>query len=162
MAPEILVALVGLPVGVDQRRVVVQSGLDVADGLERLVLHLDRGSGLGGDLGRQRGDRRDDVALEAHVVPREQPPVLHEVAVEHVGDVLVGEDGEHTGQRPGAARVDGEDARVRVVRVAKLGVELPRQAQVGGVPAGAGDLLLAVRPQERGRLGLGDAHESAG
>ena len=158
VAPEVLVALVGLPVRVDQRRVVGERGLDVAHGRQRLVLHLDRRGRLGGDLRRQRGDGGDDVALEAHVVPREQQAVLDEVAVQHVGDVLVGEDGEHARQRPRAGRVDREDPRVRVVGVAELRVELPGQAQVGRVPAGAGDLLLPVRPQERGPLGLGDAH----
>ena len=48
----------------------------------------------------------------------------------------MGEDGEHTRQRPGAARIDGNDPRMRVVGVAELGVELPRQAQVDRVPAG--------------------------
>ncbi len=43
----------------------------------------------------RRGDAGDDVALEAHGVPREQPPVLHHAAVEHVGHVLVRDDGDH-------------------------------------------------------------------
>ena len=57
---------------------------------------------LGGDLGRQRGDGRDDVALEAHALAREEPAVLDEVAVEDVRDVLVREHGEHARQRPRA------------------------------------------------------------
>ena len=110
----------------------------------------------------QRGDRGDDVALEAHALLGEQPPILGEVAVEHVRHVLVGDDGEHARHRPRPARVDGDDAGVRVVGVAELRVELPRQVQVGRVAAGAGDLLLAVRADERGGLGLGDAHGCGG
>ncbi len=135
VSPELLVALVGLPVGVDQRRVVRQRRLDVAHGRQRLIFHLDRRSRLGGDLGRQRGDRRDDVALEAHVVAREQPAVLHEVAVQHVRDVFVRDDGKDARQRPRPARVDRDDPRVRVVGVAELRVQLAGQVQVGGVPA---------------------------
>ncbi len=149
VAPELLVGLVGLPVLVDQRRILRERGLDVADGRQRLVLDLDCSGGLGGDLRSQGGDRRDDVALEAHPLLGEQAAILGEVAVEHVRHVLVGDDGEHARHRAGAAGVDRDDAGVRVVGVAELRVELARQVEIGRVAAGAGDLLLPVRSEER-------------
>ena len=83
----------------DERRVVGERSLEVGHDGQRLVVDLDQRRGLLGDLRRRRGDAGDDVALEAHRVPREEPPVLDHAAVEHVRDVLVGDDGEHAGQR---------------------------------------------------------------
>ena len=58
------------------------------------------------DLRRHRRDGGDDVGLEAHLLLREQAAVLDHLAVEHVGHVLVREDGEHAGQRPRLRGVD--------------------------------------------------------
>ena len=93
---------------------------------QRLVVDLDQRGGLLGDLGGRRGDAGDDVALEAHRVLREQPPVLDHAAVEDVGHVLVRDDGEHAGQRARLRRVDPRDPRVRVVGVAELRVRAGR------------------------------------
>jgi hypothetical protein len=134
---------------VNERRVVSERELRVAQRLQRLVLDVDRHRGLGGDLGRQRRDGRDDVTLEANAITREEPPVLNQLAVEDVRDVLVCQHGEDAWHRTGSAGVDRNDASVRVVRVAELGVELTRQVQVGRIAARARDLLLAVRPDER-------------
>ena len=60
----------------------------------------------------------------------------------------MGDDGEHTGQRPCALGVDAEDAGVRVVGVAERGVELARQREVGGVATGPGHLLAPVGADE--------------
>ena len=98
--------LVALPVRVDERRAVGERGLEVGDDGQRLVVDLDQRGGLLGDLRRRRGDAGDDVALEAHLVLREQPAVLDHAAVEHVGHVLVGDDREHAGQRARLRRVD--------------------------------------------------------
>ena len=142
----------------DQRRALGGRRLDVGDGRKRLVLDLDQRRRGGGDLRRQRGDGGDDVALEAHLLLREQPAVLGHVAVAHVRDVLVREDGEHARHRRAPCVVSmRDDARVRVVGVAELRVQLPGEVQVGRVAAGAGDLLLAVLAQEC-RRGLGDGH----
>ena len=75
-------------------------------------------------------------AFEAHAVSRAKSlRSLARVAVEHVGDVLVREDGEDARQRPCLRRVDRDDARVRVVGVAELRVQLACEVQVGRVPA---------------------------
>ena len=104
----------------DERRVVGERRLEVGHDGQRLVVDLDQRRRLLGDLGRRRRDAGDDVALEAHGVLREQAPVLDHAAVEHVGHVLVRDDGEHAGQRARLRRVDPRDPRVRVVGVAEL------------------------------------------
>ena len=153
MPAERLVALVRLPPGVHEWRVVRERRLEVGHDRQRLEVDLDQRRRLAGDLGRQRRDAGDDVALEADGVPGEQAPVLDHPAVEHVGHVLVRDDGEHARERARLRRVDARDPRVRMVGVAERGVELARERQVGRVAACAGHLLLPVRPDERcGRL----------
>ena len=149
---ERLVALVALPVRVDERCAVGERGLEVGDDGQRLVVDLDQRRRLLGDLRRRRGDTGDDVALEAHRVLREEAPVLDHAAVEHVGDVLVGDDGEHAGEGPRLRRVDPRDPRVRVVRVAELRDELSGKDEVGRVAAASRHLLLAVGTDERPRF----------
>ena len=56
---------VGGPVGVHERRAGGQRRLEVVDDRQRLVVDLDQVDRLLGDLGRDRGDRGDDLALEA-------------------------------------------------------------------------------------------------
>jgi hypothetical protein len=58
----------------------------------------------------------------------------------------------HAGVALGGRGVDAADARVRVRRAHDAGEEHPRQADVGGVPRGAGDLGPAVET----RRGLAD------
>ena len=123
--------------------------LEVGDDGKRLELDLDERSRLARDLGRQRRDAGDDVALEADRVAGEQPPVLDHPAVEDVGDVLVRDDGEHTRERAGLRRVDADDARVGMVGVAERRVGLAREREVGRVAARAGHLLAPVRADER-------------
>ena len=96
---------------------------------QRLVVDLDQRCRLLGDLGGRRRDAGDDVALEAHRVLREEPPVLDHATVEDVGHVLVGHDGEHAGERARLRRVDARDPRMGVVGVAELRDELSRRAR---------------------------------
>ena len=110
--------------GMDERGVVREGRFEIRHNGERLVLDLDQGGRLLGDLRRRRRDPGDDVALEPHRVLREEPPVLDHPPVEHVGHVLVGHHGEHAGERPRLRRVDAGDPRVRVVRIAELRHEL--------------------------------------
>ena len=149
---ERLRALVRLPVGMDERRVVGQRRLEIGHDGQRLVVDLDQRRRLLRDLRRRRRDPRDDIALEANGVLREQAPVLDHAAVEHVGNVLVRDDGEHAGQRPRLRRVDPGDPGVRVVGVAELRDELAGEDEIGRVAARAGHLLLAVRANERPRF----------
>ena len=145
---ERLVALVGIPVRVHERGVRGKRRLDVRHRRQRLVLDLDQPDRLLGELRRRGRDGGDDVALEPHLLLREQAPVLDELAVANVRHVLVGQYREDSRQRPCARRVDADDACARVVGVAKPGMELTRQVEVGRVAAGPGHLLLAVRADE--------------
>ena len=88
-------------------------GLDVVDDGQVLVLHLDEGGCALRDLRRERGDARDDLALEAHDVAGEQRAVLHDAAEEHVGHVLVGDARRTRLAWRGGGHVDARDAGVR-------------------------------------------------
>ena len=90
------------------------------------------------------GDAGDDLGLEPHHVLREQRPVLREPAEPDVGEVVLRHDRQHAGQGLGRRRVDRQDLRVRVVGVAELRGRHAGHRHVGGVAAGAGDLLDAV------------------
>jgi hypothetical protein len=145
---------------VDQRCIRVERLLRVGHRRERLVLHVDQGDRLLGQLRGHRRDCGDDVCLESHLLFGEQPPVLDQLAVEHVRHVRMGQDGKDARERPRPRRVDRDDPRPRVVGVAKPRVQLPGHRQVGGVAANPGDLLLAVRPNERPLLGRAHAVSS--
>ena len=80
---------------------VEQRLLGVGHRRERLVLDLDQLDRALGDLGRERGDRGDDLALEAHDVAGKQRAVLDEAAVADVRDVVLREHGEDAGERRG-------------------------------------------------------------
>ncbi len=139
---------VGGPVDVHERRVGRQRGLEVVDDRQLLVLDLDQVDGLLRDLGRERRDGRDGVALVAHVLLAEEVAILHEVAVEDVGHVGVGRDGEHAGERLRLGRVEPRDAAVRHAGELELRVQHAREVQVGRVAAGARDLVRAVCADE--------------
>ena len=126
--------------------VVVHRGLEVDDGRKGVVVDRDQAGRLLGDLGRDRGHAGDDVALPANLLLREEPPVLDHPPVLHVRDVLVRQNGEYPTQRARLRGVDAGDARVGVIRVAELRVELAGQVEVGRVPARARHLLDSVRP----------------
>ena len=132
------------PVLVHQLGALRERALHIDDGRLRLVGDLDHRRGLLGELGRERGHRGDDLALEAHGVGREQPLILDEGAVRDVRDVLVGDHRKHAGERPGGARVHREDARAGVVGEPELGVEHAREGHVRRVAARSRDLLPAV------------------
>ena len=136
----------------DERRIVGERRLEVGHDRQRLVVDLDQRRRLLRDLRRRRSDPRNDVALEANGVLREQAPILDHAAVEDVRHVLVGDDREDARQRAGLRRVDPGDPGVGVVGVAELRDELAGEHEVGRVAAGSGDLLLAVRADERPRF----------
>ena len=141
-------------------RAVAQGVLGVGHGLERLVVDLDQLDGALGDLGRERGDRRDDLALEAHDVAGKQGAVLDEPAVADIGDVVLREHREHAGEPAGPARVHAQHAGVGVIGIAEAGVQHPRPGQVGRVPAEPRDLVLAVLADERLAPLFDDRHGS--
>ena len=149
LADDILGGSVRRPVLVQQRCSGLEGGLDVADDLERLVVDLDQLDGPLGDLVGECRHRRDQLALVAHLVLGEQPPVLDERPVADVGHVIVRDHGEHPRQLPCLGGVDARDAGVGVVGVAELGLEHAGHVQVGGVAPKTGHLVLAVLPDER-------------
>jgi hypothetical protein len=154
-ADDVLARLVGLPARVDERGAVGERQLGVGDRGELLALDLDERGGVRGDLGRQRGDRGDDLALEAHDVLREQGAVGDERPVQHVRDVRLGDHREHAGDGARLRGVDAQEARVRERRVHELRVQHAGEGHVGRVAAEARHLVLAVRPDERPALRAG-------
>jgi hypothetical protein len=64
----------------------------------------------------------------------------------------VREDGEYAGKSAGLSRVDADDARVCVIRVTELRVQLAGEIEVGGIPSGPRHLLFSIRTHERGRV----------
>ena len=140
--------LEALPVLVDERRVVSECRLDVTDGRQRLVLDLDQSDGLIRDLPGQGRDPGENVALEAHLLLREQPSVLDHCAVADVRHVLVRQHGEYSRQRPRLRRVDTHDPRVRVVGVAETGMHHAGESHVSRIAADSRHLLPSVRADE--------------
>ena len=104
-----LVGAVLLPLLVHERRAVAQRGLEVVRRRERLDLELDRVGGGLGQLGRQRGDGRDDLALVADDAGGEQRAVLDVRAVADVRHVGLRQDGEDAGHRARARGVEPRD-----------------------------------------------------
>ena len=148
VAHERLVGAVCLPLLVHEVGALRHRRFEVGNRRQRLVLDLDQVDRLLGDLGSQRRDPGDDIALPAHLLAGEQPPVLHHASVLHIRHVLVGDDGQNPGQGPRRLGVDPQQAGMRVVRVPELRVQLAGQAEVGGVAADSGHLLLTVGPDE--------------
>jgi hypothetical protein len=157
---DVLVLVVGREIGMDERGPRLHRLLEIGDRGQRLVVDLDQAGGLGGDLGRERRDTGDDLALEAHDVLGEQVSILHEGAEAHVGQLVLRHDRDDAGQGARLRGVDAQDARVRVIRVAEPRVRHTGEIEVGRVPAGARDLLLAVRTNEA-RHGLDGCHSEA-
>ena len=107
--------------------------------------------GVDRPLGGSRIDGRDrghHLALEAHDVASEQAAVLHERPVAHVGHVVGGEHGVHSGEGASRGDVDAGDAGVADVGVAELGDEHAGERQVGRVPTAARHLVGPVGPHE--------------
>ena len=149
-ADDSIQALVRLPLGVDQRTSGVEGALGVEDGLQRFVLDLDQAGSRGCRLLGEGGDRGHHLALEAHHAAGEKSAVGDRVAVAHVGHVVLGDRRQHARMPAGSDQVQPADPGVRPARVDELGVEHPRQRQVGGVARLAQDLLQAVGAPARG------------
>ena len=165
----------GVLVAVDQRGAGAHGVLRGEDGVQHLVLHLQRpdagfrrGHGVGDDGGDPLPDEPD------HVV--EHPGVVRVVGVELVlgrgkqlrGRVLVGEDRLDAGNPQRVRGVDGQHAGVGVRRAQEFHVQEPGQlvrGDVQGVARRAGDDGAAgggrdvVAQLARARLGLAHARD---
>ena len=138
------------PAVVHQRGVGGETGLDVGDRRQRFVLDDD---GVHRPLGRGRidcGDGGDDLAFEPDDVAGEERAVLDEPAVPHIGNIVGGQHGEHTGDLACRGHVQVGDPCAADVRVAELGGQHAGEGEVGGVAAAAGDLVGAVGADEAG------------
>ena len=139
---------------------------DVRDHRQFLVLDLDqldrRHRGRHG-LGR---DRSDLLAVEAHLVDREDRPVLDRVSVVRVEVVEIGarEDADDAGHALGGRGVDRGDPAVGDRAAQHLAVEHPRNQQVADELGFAPQLLARVPPRVRPadvRPGLGNGRGHA-
>jgi hypothetical protein len=138
------------PIGVDERSAVAQRRLRVEDRLERLVFDPDPPAGLGCELGRERRDGGDDLALETDDVAGEERPVANERAVPAVRHIVLGQHREHTGQRTGGRDVDGHEPGVRNAGEQQLAVDETWTGEVGEVASAAGRLLEGVGSRDAG------------
>ncbi len=145
-------ALVDLVVGpalVDERRVRGQRRVQVRDHRQGLVVDLDQVGRLARDRRRQRGHGRDDLALPADHVLREQRAILDEEPVADVGHVGGRDDRHDPGQGLRLRGVESADPGVADVRVPEAAVQEAGHVEVGRIAADARDLFLAVEPDGR-------------
>ena len=113
---------------------------------QHLVLDLDQVERLlrDGQLVRRHGGHR--LAGEDHPVDGEHRVRARRRLLLELGDVGRRQDGPHAGQRLGPARVDAEDAGVRVGAPQELGVQKPSRLEIRHVLDLPRHLLRAVRP----------------
>ena len=143
--------LVGLHVGfflVEDERGVLGPGLGgIMDSGQRLVGHFDELFRLFEDLGRFRDHERDRVAevMRQPADGDERILVVLEMAdLVFPGNIRRRDDADDAGQRRGLRRVDGEDARARILAAHGGAVAHIGQIPVVGVFAVAEDLFLDV------------------
>ena len=153
-ASEPLLLEVGGQGFVDHGRVGPHSVLEGQHRLQHLVVYVNEGQGLLGDVGAGGGDGGHGVALVeglmvGHDVLGHQPHVA--LGFSQVNDLVLnnrevlGRDcGQHAGQGLGLAGVYRPDAGVGVGAAQHLAVEHPGQLDVGPILGGAGDLLYPV------------------
>jgi hypothetical protein len=142
---DLLAEVAGLAVGVDLHRARVERLLRVEVGGQELVHHLDGIERLDGGVLVDRRHRGHAVAHVEHLV-QGQRILVGRPRDDAVGDgkVAAGDHRVHArhGQRP--ARIDGDDARVRVGAALDLAVEQPRELEVVGVAGDAPHALHRV------------------
>ena len=127
------------------RRVRLQRLFRIDHKRQRLVGDVDK---LGAVFGERAGvgdDGGDPFADIARLIDGERI-ALHlrrfEAAHQLIGrggKFFAGDDGVHAGQRQSGFGVDRNDASTRTVGLHRHGVQHPRQYQIGGITAGAGD-----------------------
>ena len=141
-------ARVGLGPRVRHRR---RPGLHRPQGVDRdrqhLVHHLDQVERLLRDRQLVRRHGGHGLAGEDRAVDGEHRVRPGRRLALELGDVGRRQDGPHAGQRPGAARVDPDDAGVRVGTSQELRVKEPAGLEIGHVLDLARHLLRPVRPR---------------
>jgi hypothetical protein len=155
-------AAVAVELVVHLRRTGLERGAHVDDRRQRLDLELDRlgrVARLRQRLGDDGGDRVADVAhlaLGEHRMLRLEHRLAEAVgdlpAAGHTadgGEVLGGEDLQHTGHRGRPGGVESGDPAVRHVRAQEDGMGLARPVQVVGVAAAAGQEAYILAALQR-------------
>ena len=139
---------------VQQRRTGCHRAVEVQHRRQRVVVDADRRQRRGRDARRGRRHRRHRVAVVQHLLARHH--VAAEVAARDLGlaardialrrrqEILRGHHREHAGQRERGARVDAEDARVRVRAAQHAAPDHARQRVVRAVARAPRDLVDAV------------------
>src|SRR5688572_19873061 len=130
---------------VELRRVGFERALGLEDRLEHFVLDADQPKRAVRRFfidGRDRGDAITDVAgaVDAQRVLVTRPG--NDAVLD--GHFAAGSDRVHAGQRFRFARVNGDDARVRVRRAQDLAVQHARKRHVVGIDGGARYLAVAI------------------
>ena len=151
--------VVGVGAGKEPGRSRRQRGLHRGHHGQGRILHLDLIEGVLGDVAGVRDHQGDRLADIPHHAPGDgrleiarrpfgdRHPVGNDGARGHV---VGGEDGPHAGQRPGAPRIQTEDARVRVTGAQHHRLEHALRAHVGHEAAVAGEEGLGAQPCEGG------------
>ena len=146
---------VRLPIWVHKRGAWSSRLFDVVHHRQRFDVDLDQvESGLR-DGGSGGGDSGDDLALEAHPLTREQATVLDVRTVLEIGDVGMGDDGEHAGESLGLAGVETRDATIGDTGIEELAVRHASELHVCRVATETGHLVLAILALKRPALDNG-------
>ena len=144
---------------VDERRAGAGRIDGVHDGRPRLVLHPDPRGGVLGSVAVRRDDGRERFADVAHAGRGEHGLLGLDVARQRraranavPGDELVaaGDDRDDAGQTRGRARVDHEEARVRVCAAHERHVQQARQLDVAHIAAAPGEQARILAAGHRG------------
>ncbi len=137
------------PALVHERRAGRQRRRHIGHRGQRLAHHVDRGQRRGDGVQRHGGDGGQRLAGEADAVAREHFLVLHAAAVPHVGRIGGGDDRAHAGQPSRAARIDAQQASVRLPAAQHAAVQHAGQREVGGVDGRAGHLARGIHAGQR-------------
>ena len=141
-------AVVDVHVGVDQRRVVLESLQGIEDRRQLFVFDPHEVHSLLGLCLGPRRDRDDRLADVANTVDGEERLVLDRRS-EEVGVFLPGDDRLDAGGACSGFGVDGDDPGMRVLAAKDRSVEHARQLNVDPVDGGAGHLLTSVDSCDR-------------
>ena len=149
----------------DRGRAGLHCGMRVGHDRQGRVVHNHRFRGLHGGAAGFRDDHRHGLTHEADPVAGQQLAVgLRRGATIgtrkadaagdrlHVGQVGVGEHGDHTGHRARRGGVDRVDRRMRVRRAHQHGLQHALRLAIRGVVAAAGQQALVFPTADRPRL----------
>jgi len=149
-----LAEFLGFEVFVQERGAIAHGVRGGEDAGERLVVDLDQGSGLLGDVGADSGDSGHGMSAIERFAGSEKVPAdiaergLTLAKVDHtvgpLGKIGRGDYGFHTGQSAGLRSIDAENAGMRVGAAQNVAVEQAGSLEVGAVKGSPGDFVGAI------------------